>query len=46
MQLGLTEVVVHKLDLWQGESVVQGHEDGRLHQHIYHVHGCVTEEEC
>ena len=35
-----TYVVVHKFDLWQGEGVVEGHEDGWLHQDINHVHGC------
>jgi hypothetical protein len=40
-----TYVVVHKLDLWQGEGVVEGHEDGWLHQDINHVHGCMPKEE-
>jgi hypothetical protein len=40
-----TYVVIHKLDLWQGEGIVEGHEDSWLHQDINHVHGCMPEEE-
>ncbi len=41
----LTYVVVHKLDLWQREGVVEAHEDGRLHKDVDEVHDLVPEEE-
>ncbi len=40
-----TYVVVHKLDLWQREGVVEAHEDGRLHKDVDEVHDLVPEEE-
>ncbi len=42
---GPTHVVVEKPDLWQGESVVQGHEDSWLDQDVNQVHGCMPKEE-
>ena len=33
--LSLTYIVPHKVNLWQCEGVVQGHEDGRLHCDVY-----------
>ena len=44
-QSRLACVVVHKLDLWQGEGVVQGHEDSGLHQDVNQMHGCMPKEE-
>ena len=41
-----TYVVVQEPDLWQGEGVVEGHEDSWLHQDVNQVHGCVPKEEC
>ena len=42
---GRTTVVVHKLDLREGEGVVEGHEDGGLHHNVNHVHGSMAKEE-
>ena len=40
-----TSIVVYEFDLWEGEGVVEGHEDGWLHHDVNHVHGCVPKEE-
>ena len=40
-----TYVVVHKLDLWQREGVVEAHEDGWLHKYVDEVHDLVPKEE-
>lgn len=40
-----TKVVVNELDLRQSEGVVEGHEDGWLHQNVDHVHGSMPKEE-
>ena len=41
----LTYVVVHELDLWQREGVVEAHEDGWLHNYVDEVHDLVPKEE-
>lgn len=41
----LTKVVIYELDLWQSESVVEGHEYGWLNHNVNHVHGCMPKEE-